>query len=101
MRGSRQASTVVTQNRTQLGPLAVVEKPRCDINRSEARSPDRPGRNGSRLPERSEGRTLIRPGVRSAATPSVAAQTGPAGIEPATPGLGEEPPKPPEEPPTS
>src|SRR6266566_6341592 len=53
------------------------------------RGPSRPGRNRSRLPERSEGRALIRPGVRSAATPSVAAQAGPAGIEPATPGFGD------------
>ncbi len=62
---------------------------RGDATRYDARSSHRPGRNRSRLPERSEGRALIRPGMRRAATPSVAARTGPAGIEPATPGFGE------------
>ncbi len=42
-----------------------------------------------RLPERSQGSALIRPGMRRAATTSVAAQAGPAGIEPATPGFGD------------
>src|SRR5438309_1238546 len=68
--------------------------------RLRADSENRPGRNRPVMSRSRRRATAARiPGSERAA-PFGAALTGPAGIEPATPGFGGEPPKPSQDPPT-
>src|SRR5437016_1663906 len=86
LHGDRPAHSGVLQGCARIPMSAMIDFPMRSGGSTSPKIRSRPGRNRS---ERSEGRALIRPGVRTAATPSVAAQAGPAGIEPATPGFGD------------